>query len=270
MLETAILQEDIPTVYDLAVGQLKPDLLVRIHPQAYDFLVSEFSKVDSRGQPIVNRRVAILRHDLKIRLPEFIPPRGSEAWGFGEVLQSLPDTIKDWVTLRCNLPPVSKIEDWINIYALSASLNTLFFSLNNMTQATTAESFQLLHTNLITGMGDYGCSIRVNIAKAMILYLASKGSLRDIKTEEVMRRSYEVMVGSRMARTSSFYVRFEEPYLVRFMSGSASGLNPEMFTNFRSGKGYELVPDNIDGPIQQMTLLMGVAAMYDEARKAGF
>ena len=49
--------------------------------------------------------------------------------------------------------------------------------------------------------------------------------------------------------------------------GSACGLHPANDYEPREGRGYEFACHNVDNPMQQFTLLAGLAALYDRARR---
>ena len=67
---------------------------------------------------------------------------------------------------------------------------------------------------------------------------------------------------------SSFWVRLKNGRLIMNCPGDACGIHPENWYE-ENDKGYEFNCHNVDSPMQQITLLAGLAALHDEARRAG-
>lgn len=68
-----------------------------------------------------------------------------------------------------------------------------------------------------------------------------------------------------------FRVLLRRPKWVNFSCpGNACGLDPEDYYEKSLDWGYQLVPHNVDSPLQQLTLLAGVAMLYQLARQEGF
>lgn len=72
--------------------------------------------------------------------------------------------------------------------------------------------------------------------------------------------------------SSVFYFRASIDYSNGWLNiscpGNACGLNPWHNAVHNTG-GYEFADHNVDTPFQQLTLLAGLAALHDRARKEG-
>lgn len=83
-----------------------------------------------------------------------------------------------------------------------------------------------------------------------------------------METAYKKMFGPHvgMVAQHSFEMRPQNGGLITSCPGEGCGINPAGW-NFREGKGYEFSSHNVDTPAQQLTLLAGLAALHDIARR---
>jgi len=84
-----------------------------------------------------------------------------------------------------------------------------------------------------------------------------------------MKDAYMRMFGARMGLVEEhrFEMRIENNGgLIASCPGDACGIHPENW-NFTEGRGYEFSSHNVDTPMQQLTLLAGLAALHDIARR---
>ncbi|QQG43740.1 MAG: hypothetical protein HYW45_01825 [Candidatus Daviesbacteria bacterium] len=271
-MEYNIKEGNRPTVYDLGVGKDGKNLTITIHSQALENLQ------DLLANPTIPV-VEFLQHDLS--LPAFMRPSSEWPWwGFGPVLGSLPPQREEYSMLECPLPVVKKNADdlneepnWQPAFATSATLNVLFTLLAlDCVEIPDNKYYQLAHVNLFTKKGMHGGSLSVILAKSLMPWLSDQPDESDNKDIEiVMKSTHEHMFGySDIFSPRDFRVWFRQPKWVNLsVPGDACGLDPSDYHD-QPGKGYNLSPHNVDNPVQQLTLLMGIAAICEEARKAGF
>lgn len=86
---------------------------------------------------------------------------------------------------------------------------------------------------------------------------------------QAMKTAYKRMFGPDHIDEYSFhaYVAYKGGWLNVGCPGNACGLNPTSQGVTEKGKGYEFACHNVDTPAQQITLLAGLAALHDKARK---
>lgn len=272
MLEYEIQQKNVPTIYELGIGEASTSLLIRIHPKVKDGLFKYLSE-DNRLIPIYQQ---------ELNLPDYIPPSAEwMGWGFGPVLSSREDN--DWLTYQCELPGASQniddeVDSWRARHSISATLAILFKGLDMPEVITNADSQQLLYVGLDIRKGMHGGSFYIALGKSLMPWLSLQpDNSRHRVVEGVMRASYQQMIGKKMPPGEEIYLSdyyfnatFRKPSLVYLSCpGDACGLDPEYNASSKIGEGesYLLVPHNVDNPLQQLTLLMGVAALHDEAKK---
>ena len=157
--------------------------------------------------------------------------------------------------------------DWLPAYALSASMNVLFYLLEYPEIQTTSDLFQLMTIRLATdhGMGMSALSGLYGIP--VVRWLGSRQAPYAVPEMVLaMRQAYQRMLGRTELRHGDFRasVDSEGGWLNMSCPGDACGLNPD-HGNFSVGKGrgYRFLPHNIDNPVQQLTLLTGLAALYN-------
>lgn len=269
MLEYDIRYGDRPAVYDLKVGGQSQSLVIAVHQEVLDYTTATLSKP---GIPMIDS----LREELS--LPAFIRPIEGECWGFGPIIGSLPTMRDDHALLRCPLPVVSKAGDfkkanWEAAYATSATLNVLFTLLSlDEVEISDQEFHQLISVNLLTRKGTHGGSLSVTLAKALLPWIKSQPiDINHRNIARVMKAAHEQLIGLQpLFDLRDFAVVTRESNQVHLsVPGDACGLDPTDFL-FEEDKGYRLSPHNVDNPVQQLTLLMGIAAICEAARKAGY
>lgn len=158
--------------------------------------------------------------------------------------------------------------DWNTARNFSASLTILTRHLAQPGSRTSADFPQLLTLETKTDHDQHGGSLWGVISLKLHNYIKSLdvSSLNNISTS-AMVASYEKM----------FY---EAPFLKRYFSteklvngglalnchGDRSGIFPDTGWH-NANEGYEFECHNIDSPMQQITLIAGLAALHDSARK---
>lgn len=263
-----IRREDVPAVFELSVANNGITLLVSVHSEIAGFIEDITSKPDPRARS--------LRTELGIpNLIPFSPNR--KIWGFGNVLVLADSQRPGWVTWRCNLPKgAGEItqEQWQQVYAISATLNLLSIVVNRADKDRGDTVPQLFELHLITKKQDYGGGLEVSLARAFIPWISAQDEqVHHPKVEPYMKAAFEHMwlkYKEIFHLYDSYFARFEKPKWVSLIvPGNACGLTPDddHFLHTGSNRGYRLRPHNTDNPFQQIALLMGIAAMHDEARK---
>lgn len=209
-------------------------------------------------------------------IPNFVPPSEPE-WGFGSVIR-LNREASGLVEWHCPLPvifdPETKPEiDWRDAFAVSASLRLLFICMDLIEDEINVAEKQLMAiAGMNTEKGEpYGGAISVAVSPRMCQWIAAQSdkSYHSKIAETMVSASLRMFNRVRSDIVGDTYVRFQHPKWVNFnCSGNSCGLDP---TDYReSDPGYKLAPHNTDTPLQQLTLLAGLAKMYKIAREDGF
>jgi len=253
--------DDYPAWYEIGFDPEKPAITLRIHhaffPRLQDYLKPE--------APII-----ILYQDPKVlALDEFILPRDAD-WGFGSVLKRnrlLDDAT--YLVWQLVLPKGREGSSQTG-YNISGSLDVLFSLLSLLSGETECSNdrFQLVTCKTNTRRDIYGGWLAVEVSKKLAAWL--ENHLEDDLigfAREAMKRIYFHMAGlnKREQELYRFDFRFQVSQMGRFhmdCPGNACGLDPE-WTDYRPNTGYKLIPHNIDAPMQQLTLLGGIAAICD-------
>ena len=167
--------------------------------------------------------------------------------------------------------------DWKNVIAISASLTLIFILLSFPEKETTAKIPQLMTVQTITKKDMHGGSLGGELSLFMRTFLASlwKGkSTPIIEMIQAMKTAYYYMFEpeSEDGLTGSYIragVFSELGWLNTDCPGDACGLNPENGAEYRmkEGLGYKFDCHNVDTSAQQLTLLAGLAALHDKARR---
>lgn len=261
MLEQ-IKEVDVPAIYELGVGQVGKSLLIKIHSEAWDYITPILAQ---EKFPLRD----ILQQDFDLA-PFEIPSSQAAKWGFGGNITRAADDRDGWVSWQYSLPQAEGEIYWPTLYAGSASLNILFLTLGLIEEGSGYSKPQLIHINLHTAKGMHGGSLWVHVGKSLLPWLTTQeAESRHKGIEDVMKTTYGHIRGMRDLSLYRFLAYFRQPHWINLdCPGDACGLDPENY--YDDGQGYDLTPHNVDSPLQQLTLLMGIAALHDEARKAGF
>jgi hypothetical protein len=165
--------------------------------------------------------------------------------------------------------------DWQRAYAISASMSILFwmtnyFALNDKTACKTP---QLITVGTITERGMHGGSLYGEYGKKMHRYLSSFKPRTSIEEmSRAMFLAYQRMIGlSSYLRKYDFRsdIDYTNGWLNVSVPGDACGLHPAHHTlNMdKQTYGYEFSCQNVDTPVQQISLIAGLAALNDKARR---
>lgn len=158
---------------------------------------------------------------------------------------------------------------WHEVRAISASLTVLFSLIDYTDIETRSKSRQLLTVHTITDRGQHGGSLGGMYSVEFVDWLSHfKPNTKLEEMGKAMKLAYGRMLGRRYLDGYRFSasVDYENGWLNVSCPGDACGLNPSD-GYLRPGSGYEFSCHNTDSPAQQLTLLAGLAALHDKARK---
>lgn len=287
-----ITREDVPCWYELSWRSKKPAIILKIHK---DFI--------SSIKPISEDNFMVKSLKEEFRFNRFI---GSFEENFGfdnafilvgekenfvEFVVKIPK-IKKWTNENCSNCKGSgkemfvdsrrdcfhcegtgkeRIIDWHPAYAISASFS-IFTTLARFPKVETSASFiQLIIVNTIIGMDLHGGSLGGEYSVPLVKWLSSLFGNSITEMVDAMKIAYNRMFGLREFHKFNFRasVDYKDGWLNVDCPGDACGLNPvhNAGYNMERGLGYEFDCHNVDTSIQQITLLSGLAALNDKARK---
>ena len=156
--------------------------------------------------------------------------------------------------------------DWHDAYAVSASL-TVFFQISYYNEIeTSAKIPQLLTVQTITERGMHGGSLHGMYSMPLIKWLSTiRGNIDEmvVAMTEAYGHMWDINHVDHDFRAS---VDYDNGWLNVDCPGNACGLNPSR-SRSDAGRGYEFSCHNTDSPMQQLTLLAGLAALHDKAIK---
>lgn len=176
----------------------------------------------------------------------------------------------DMECFHCNGTGKEHEMDWKTAYAISASF-TLFTAISQYPQIETSCPLpQLLTLYTITRQDMHGGSLGGGYSIPLVKYLVSLGRGANITAMvHAMKASYQRMIGGRDYDEHRFRasVDYENGWLNVDCPGDACGLHPSDGSDRWEGRGYEFSCHNVDSPMQQLTLIAGLAALYEKARR---
>jgi hypothetical protein len=286
----SILEQVIPCWYELSWHENDSSILFRIH--------SDFIK--NLGKPL-NKDAPIIQHLRKdFGFGEFgcdfnksIGFNGSfrrvgEREGFIEYSVKLPrikkengkcesckgkgeDELVESKCFSCNGSGKKYKYEWKLAYQISASF-TVFFHLLSYSEKDTSSSFpQLMTIQTVTQKeSHHGGSLGGEISISLRNWLKGFGQNDHQQMPEMvkaMRIAYDAMIPLEEYNLHDFnaYIR-KGGFFIADCPGEACGLNPSTWHDMKD-MGNQFSCHNTDTPVQQITLLAGLAVMHDKARK---
>lgn len=183
-----------------------------------------------------------------------------------------------WVMIKADLPVVMWNWDnnqvyWKSAYRVSASLAILFQMLYLYEDELSGSDFQLLTIDLLgVDEGIYGGSLSVTISPTLKKWLSRFPDNYDhLEIKEAMVSAHCRMAGPLLPyQEHDFRAWVRKPYWINLsVPGNACGLDPSGYYE-EEGRGFKMLPHNTDTPIQQLSLLAGLAKMYQLARQEKF
>ncbi len=273
-------QKDTPAYYELDVVDEGRTILIHIEKSMWERTIALF-----RASPFLRD----CQRNLKI--PEFIFP-GPLPWGFGPFFAPLrrEDLDSAWVTVTCELPQLFRdsfyanddkdpsLMAWQRGTSLCASLHVLFYTMEYLAFQTEGlaqtSSKQLLEVTV---------GIRADTDRR-IHFISSQLSNRGYDWLEKqapnselafitfqMRAAYQRIFGKEeLDRYDQCYIHADITYpcSISFSTvGDRTGLGS--YTNRKQEYGLDLYDHNVDSPMQQLVLLIGLASLHAQMRKEG-
>jgi hypothetical protein len=169
----------------------------------------------------------------------------------------------------CNGKGREHVIDWHDAFAVSASF-TVFSVLTIHTDIETISKMpQLLSVETTTQEGMHGGSLWGIYSIPLVAWLGSHQGQSIDEMTIAMMSAYKYMWELELFNRPYFWTRVESSngWLNVSCPGNACGLNPDSSSDLRPGRGYKFSCHNTDSPLQQITLLAGLAALHDQARK---
>ena len=155
-------------------------------------------------------------------------------------------------------------------FAVSASLSFLFMPLEHLQWSVPSSRRQLMTILLSVQNSLDGGAFSGMFGIPLVKWLSGMPIDRPIpEMVEAMERAYYHMFTRRKwdhgARFEAF-VNDKDGWLNVSCPGQGCGMNPKL-GYMTSARGYEVHSHNVDNPVQQLTLLAGLAALHDRADK---
>lgn len=207
--------------------------------------------------------------EFSIQLPTLKNETGDCGFCSGSCKDSLFSNGK---CIHCGGSGKEYVIDWKGAFAVSATFNVVFSYLSLFgyeDEETKCLLSQLMTINVTTRTGIYGGAISGTFSIDLVNWMSLFSPRYTI---EEMVSAMRVAYGRIFAEKPDEFQRFrasvdnENGWLNVDCPGNACGLNP---SSGRMGKGYgyNFSPHNTDSPLQQLTLLAGLAALHDKARR---
>lgn len=282
-----ITYRDLPCWYELSWEETKPAILLRLHQ---DFIKDAL--VMTSETPLV--RVLAEELDLKNFNGNFKGDIGfegalknqGESGDFTEYAISIPkmkketdracrwcngtgqDSYDDRVCFSCSGSKHDFNIDWQEAHVVSASLTAFTRLLIYCDKDTSASFPQLLTIETITEVGMHGGSLSADVSLPLRRFLSLYPGHNTIpEAIKAMETAYNKMFILREFDKYSFKTLvWDDGGLCMDCPGDACGVHPDGYGK-REERGYGLSCHNVDSAVQQLTLIAGLAAIHDKARK---
>ncbi len=294
-----VAREDVPCWYELSWRARKPAIVLRVHK---DFATS----AEELLEELFNDSYVVERLKEDFRLSNFVASF-DDNFGFDNAFV-LAGEKDEFIEFVAKIPKIERLAEescqdcngsgrgifasidcqgrcftchgtgkkvfyhWPSIDAISASLCT-FTSLTVQLSdiETSAKVSQLMTISTIIEKGPHGGSLGGEYSALLVRWLSSlpEGSIPEVI--QAMRVADNRMFGLQDWGESSFRTSVDKGMLIISSPGQCCCLGPsydEWESSAKRGLGYEVNPHNIDTSAQQITLLAGLAALNDKARKS--
>lgn len=166
--------------------------------------------------------------------------------------------------------------DWQKARAISASFTLIFILLEFPENETSANVPQLMTVGTITKKGSQGGSLSGEFSLFLRIFLSSlwEGQpTQIIEMIQAMKVAYRFMFRQKEELIKySFCAGISSKFghVSTNCPGNTCGLDPDCGAGYEVkelGYGYKFGSHNVDSSAQQLTLLAGLAALHDKARK---
>lgn len=160
--------------------------------------------------------------------------------------------------------------DWQIGHTISATFTVVFLFLSLFyDKETKCLSSQLMTVETRTAVGLHGGSLGGIFSIDLVNWMSSFApNFTIVEMVDAMMTAYGHMFAEKLDQFERFRasIDYENGWLNVDCPGNACGLNPS-HSSVGKGHGYEFTPHNVDTCMQQLTLLAGLAALHDKARK---
>lgn len=202
-----------------------------------------------------------------------------KAIGFGDVFYRVnckwPDFIEYNVALAGRSGEYPAI-DFNHLFSISGTLKLICWHIQCMEISDTdCKLWQLMHFQLLTKPGLHGSEMSVFITRDARQWLQYNLEQHAEEIRRAMIRAADTMhpeyfAKDREFRESSFSVHNQgrDAFSLN-VPGDAAGVYVPGYESFREDEGWELDSHNLDSPVQQLTLLAGLAATCGFMREDG-
>jgi len=185
------------------------------------------------------------------------------------------DRLRDDECLRCGGTGKEWFYDWKLAFTVSASFTTIFCWMRFPKKETSSRFPQLMTVFTITEDDMHGGSLGGEYSVELCNWMRSLYQQRGKEYElvemvEAMKIAEKEMLG-KINKFNEYHIwariESESGWLNVSCPGDACGLHPGNSFGPKEGRGYEFACHNVDNPMQQITLLAGLAALHDKARR---
>lgn len=254
--------------YELDVGDNGRAIVIRIVHAAWEFVKRQLQK----DLPLVT---ALQEGH---RLSPFVKPTEGN-WGFGQVAVPFV-TQPEWVAFKYQIPNVFTADrekpQWQDLCNITATIQVLTACLYLCSESSTKSQAQLLEFSLDCGHGPGRWPVFAGVSPAMCRWIAQQSETsRQPEICQYMENAHRQLFGrSRLSLDRPYILAtIRQPSWISLCCpGDACDLSPEdLYTDLsHMNRGYGLHPHSMDTPMQQLTMIVGLAAMHKLARTAGF
>ncbi|MDP4000405.1 MAG: hypothetical protein Q8Q11_03175 [bacterium] len=199
----------------------------------------------------------------------------SDQLGYGGVLEEVEADAPSWRAFRGELPEISRgigTTDPARAYPLTTTLELLFNHFCIAEHDSDSPLPQHLTVMLRNDKGSfgYGHMVHAEVLPPLARWIhANLEQGREREVSEAMRMAHELMSGNGdLYDWHDFRVATEPPKWVHLdVPGNACGLDPasSFSRDEETDSAYKLTPHNTDSPLQQLTLLYGLARLEEMA-----
>lgn len=255
--------------YDIRPLTKKAGLLLRMAPKAW----SAIRQIATRDHPMATE----MSHRLQI--PELVPPttRNQRPWGFGPILTPRRTKAGTWVQFELRYPAkVASEEQWSWGYAATATLAITFATLSTLQGETSASHTQSMHiTTTYPRRELHGCTFWWYVSREFDQWVQTQcaGATSPEITFAVtaMQKARRQLHGKTARDFGRHFVRAIWHYpsgIILQCDMDAQDIGTPGDLNYqREPKAYDMAAHNIDTPFQQLILLSGIAALWQEFDK---
>lgn len=258
MFEDKIVFGDRPAWYEL--GYQDRALILKVTDQAY-------AKIVELAKPNICRGIR-----KNLGLPPFEPPT-SEMWGFAQTLEKPMSLEPGWQTIRCPLAQLTRDSDWQPLYETCASLGVVILMLSEHDEAWTESPGNRCQLLTIDGLrverDVHGGHFGISLSRPLTTWLRQFNERNIDPVINAMHEAFNHMFYRTMERHPLNFGASvsNERWLHLHVPGNCSCLDRDGSTVHYYPEGYPLSTHNVDGPLQQLSLLAGLGRLCDLARK---